>query len=74
MTEALWQEVSALALRLPGRGKRSLQVTLCSSGEYVAMACVSTTTGSGVEECASALGTTAEGALTALRARLLGAK
>ena len=47
MTESLWQEVSALALRLPGRGKLSVRVTRCDDDEYIAMATVNFTTGSG---------------------------
>ena len=66
MSEDLWQQAAGLALRLPGRGKRSVRVTRCESGEYVAAACVYTTTGEGVEECAAATGATADAALAAL--------
>lgn len=72
MSAALWDTAAALALRLPGRGKRSVRVTRCDSGEYVAAACVYTTTGEGVEECAAATGATADAALDGLAARLRG--
>ena len=65
MSDDLWQQAADLALRLPGRGKRSVRVTRCDSGEYVATACVSTTTGDGTEECATGLGRSYEAALTA---------
>jgi len=70
MTAALWQAAADLALRLPGRGKRSVRVTRCESGEYVATACVSTTTGEGAAECAAGIGRSADAALDALAARL----
>lgn len=72
MSAALWDTAAALALRLPGRGKRSVRVVRCESGEYVATACVSTTTGAGVEECAAATGASADAALDGLAARLRG--
>jgi hypothetical protein len=72
VSAALWDEAAALALRLPGAGKRSVRVTRCESGEYVAAACVNATTGSGVAECAAATGRSADEALAALRDRLRG--
>ncbi len=70
MSDDLWQTAVDLSTRLPGRGKRSVRVTRCESGEYVATACVSTTTGEGVEECAAGLGRSADAALSALAVRL----
>lgn len=60
-----WQQAADLALRLPGRGHRSVRVTRIDTGEYVAVALVSTTTGAGVEECAAGLGRSCDEALAA---------
>lgn len=73
MSTDLYDACAALALRLPGRGHRSVRVTRVESNgrpQYIASACVSTTTGAGVEECAVGIGATPDGSLNALEARL----
>lgn len=72
MSADFWQQAADLALRLPGRGKRSVRVTRIDTGEFIAVALVSTTTGSGAEECAAATGGTWDAALGALCQRLRG--
>lgn len=69
MSTDAWDRAWNAAQALPGRGAKYVRLTRTKDREWIAVATVSTTTGSGSEEVRAATGTDPDGALLALVAR-----